>query len=147
MNLTKSQKEALVRKAESLLADKRLAEETRLKKEWPVDDKISEYLKRFLPIQEALVSLHKAVLDAKAKLGYSYIEIDDENYGYMSLQYQDPRPENLISSWIERIRNNQIAEALNEKYPNYIAIMDELELQCLDKSFDLDSFLNKYKSL
>ena len=149
MQLSKGQKDALVRKVMTIIEEKK-------------EQKRNELIAKYKPSKEAVELLEriKKYLSAKEKffntikeLGfiakYSYVmfendellrSIGGDNYTESTRNFND---------FAKFVRDADLAKKFNKEYtyPDEISVIDDIELLNIGKSFDVDAFLEKYKNL
>lgn len=145
MNLTRGQKDALARRAQKIVDEKRNTKKEELMKNWVPSPEEQKYL---LDLESVIAAMEKAKAAAK-KAGfrpcYSGFEVCGEVDRGRTINYRsDDTLEEITtclqSCWAE----NQLAEI---KYPTWDEVVDEVELLTMSKDFDVDSFLKKYQDL
>jgi hypothetical protein len=155
MQLTKGQKEAIARKVEAIVAEKRAAIQEKYKKEWKPSAEVNALLKAVKKVNDARLAYIKAVNDAGFDFKYSAVIvplsewIDAPNHNF------NISHDSLDMDIIDKLHNKVMELQLNQRYsaeegkmfPDKSAIMDDIELLDLSKSFDLEKFLDKYKNL
>lgn len=155
MQLTKGQKEAIARKAEAIVAEKRAAIQEKYKKEWKPSMEVNTLLRVVRKVNDARLAYIKAVNDAGFEFKYSAVIvplsewIDAPNHNF-SISH-----DSLDMDIIDKLRNKVMELQLNQRYsaeegkkfPDQFSIMDDIELLNLNKSFDLEKFLDKYRNL
>lgn len=150
MQLTESQKDALVRKAMSIINEKMDAKREELRKSYKPSKEAVAYLARVKKFLEARATYYKAVeelgfsIDSySVKLGDKELDIDTSVHHYLNLD------EVKYKDIAKRVEDKELDDLYNKKYtyPTEYDIMDELELSGLSKSFDIDAFLAKYQNL
>lgn len=151
MNLTKGQKEALIRKASAIVDAKIAEKKKKLEAAWKPNKKLATLLEKCKEIRK----LRKAYLEALQSAGfttdrYDIMLRDNALYpgAYICIRWSST--EDFYEEVLKAVRTSDLDKQVNkllEGYPNEIDIQDKLELACMDKSFDLDSFLTEYKNL
>lgn len=149
MQLTKGQKDALVHKVMDIIAEKKEKKREELKKNYKPSKEATALFNKAKKIIEARDAYVKAV---KAT-GLMFCSYDVETpYDYcgdsqkFSLCIRHNGTE-TIDNIYESIMNQELSKISDVRFPEPNDIYDELELQNLDKSFDLNSFLAKYENL
>ena len=141
MNFTRAQKEALWRKIEEVSSVKKNKLMLEFEKNWKPNPKFKDLYDKIKKILE----LEKKVKDLRN-------EITDGEYS-KKYDFGDARLEIYNSYSLERVMANYKQEAMmayeNKLYadkviPTETAVMDELEIQLLSKSFDVQAFLAKF---
>ena len=151
MNLTKGQKDALIRKASSIVDAKIAEKKKKLEAAWKPSKKLEVLLEKCKEIRK----LRKAYLDALQSAGfltdrYDIMLRDHPLHpgAYVCIHWNST--EDFYEEVLKAFRTADLDRQVNkllEEYPNEIDIQDKLELACMDKTFDLDSFLAEYKNL
>lgn len=155
MQLTKGQKEAIARKVEAIVAEKRAAIQEKYKKEWKPSVEVNALLKAVKKVNDARLAYIKAVNDVGFEFNYSSVAvplsewIDVPNKKF-TIGHDSPHADiikELRDKVMELQLNQRYSAEEGKKFPDQFAIMDDIELLDLNKSFDLEKFLDKYKNL
>jgi len=148
MQLTKGQKDALVRKVMDIINKKK-------------EEKKEELKKNYKPSKEAVVLFNKAKQILEARNAYVKA-VNATGLNFCSYNVETPYDysdsdafrlciyhsgKETTDSIYEAIMNHELNKINDIKFPEPNDIYDELELLNLDKSFDLNSFLAKYQNL
>ena len=147
MQLTKGQKDALVRKVMAIIEKKKEAKREELRKDYKPSKEANEMIARLKKLFEA----RKKFMDTIKELGfrpeYSYVHNGENDKFSFELRYIDK--DTTFDLLAGRIRDNELGETFNSKftYPAEWDVTDDIELLNLGKSFDIDAFLKKYEEL
>ena len=147
MQLTKGQKDALVRKVMAIIEKKKEAKREELRKDYKPSKEAKEMILRLGKLFDA----RKKFMDTIEELGfrpeYSYIQNGINDKISFQLRYTDN--DTTFDFLADRIRDNELGETFNSKftYPDEWNVTDDIELLNLGKSFDSDAFLKKYEEL
>ena len=144
MKLTSGQKQALVRKAMTIIQEKLAKEKQELEKNYKPSKEAIALLNKVKKILEA----RNAYRDTVKALGFKMCSYNAEIYNCepcsISISHNGKE---TIEDYYNNIRDAELRNSYKKVYPQEYEIMDELELQDLDKSFNVDSFLAKYQNL
>lgn len=146
MNFTKSQKDALVRKVQSILNKKADEERNRLEKEWKPNKEQKEFIKRLARVWQALLEYRKVVAEEGFSFQYGQIcyPLDGKIEGFYH-NSDEPYDSYYITQEKSAYANKNFD---NDKFGySTEKIYDDLELMILSKDFDVDAFLKKYEEL
>ena len=148
MQLTKGQKDALLRKVQQIVDAKRAEAQERYIKAYKPTAETVALLNKIKAIDKARNAYRKAVEDAGLNFNYSGIEYPIINASSICIYHNsDKFFYDYFSEEIMRKQLNKQAEKDEVRFPTYEAIIDDIELACLDKSFDMEAFLAKYNNL
>ena len=147
MQLTKGQKDAIVRKVMTIIEEKKEAKREELRKDYKPSKEATEFLARVKKFFKAREEYIKAVNSLGFAFGYCNVETNRDEPFYMSVNHsnKDASYENVEKEVFEKELSKYNAEF---KYPTQEEVYDEIELMNLSKSsFDVDAFLSKYQNL
>ena len=153
MQLTKGQKDAIARKAEAIVNEKRAALQEKYKKEWKPSKEVNVLIKTINKVNQARLAYIKAVEDAGFEYYYSGVNIPLKSVGLndakVNFEHNTSKDvvENTLNKIIELQCNQKYNENGGQKFPILFDIMDDIELLNLSKQFDMDKFLEKYRNL
>ena len=137
MTLTRSQKDAIWRRVDNFYSKAREEKRKEFEKSFKLGPEAKALLEKYKKIQK----LEKEVQDIiKSIVGDSYYmntTIDGAKFQI----YGKMDPETFVDNF-KATSASQYVNSLG--YPTEQQIMDELELQLLSKSFDIDAFLEKF---
>lgn len=147
MQLTKGQKDALVRKAMDIVYEKKHKREDDLKAKWKPTKSQEKALSEF----KRIIELRNAYLNAVNNLGFEfgYCEVR-KKIGDCSLSISRDSENTDYEKVVDALREYDVSKQLCDEFdalPNQTSITDEVELLSLSKDFDLDAFLEKYRKL
>ena len=149
MQLTKTQKDVLVRKALELIDAKREAKRAEFKKTYKPSKELAELLKKVKPVFEAREALLRACKDAGMELGNYNIRTPNVPYRdkfYVSMSHESGHLD-FDKDIADELKKLEMTEQFVDDLPTEQAVSDDLELANLGKSFDVDAFLAKYQTL
>ena len=142
MTFTRAQKEALWRKIDEVASKKKNKLVEEFKKNWKPSPKCKDILDKIKKANEYAKKadeLWREVLHGgnySAKVNFDGVDV----YLYSSNNY-----DNIISAYKEAAISKYKNELYEKKIiPSETAVMDELEIQLLSKSFDVQAFLAKF---
>ena len=147
MQLTKGQKDALVRKVMSIIEEKKNQKREELRKDYKPSKEVTAYIKKLEKLFAAREQYHKVIKDCGFELNYSHVKAPLDSNFYLSIYHE--KDELTLDKCFDRIRDNELGRIYDKQfsYPDECSVMDEIELLNLSKSFDVDSFLEKYKNM
>lgn len=145
MNLTKGQKEALARRAQKIVDEKRNTKKEELMKNWVPTPEEQEYLHNVEIVVSAIEKARTVAEKAGFRPCYRGFEVCGEidrgrTINYRSDDTLEEVTTYLQSSWAEK-------QLTDIKYPTWEEVVDEVELLTMSKDFDVDAFLKKYQDL
>ena len=155
MQLTKGQKDAIARKAEAIVAERRAAIQEKYKKEWKPSMEVNSLLRAVNKVNDARLAYIKTVNDVGFEFNYSNVAIPLSEWVDVPNKKFTIGHDSLHADIIEELRNEvmklqcnqRYSEEEGKKFPDQFAIMDDIELLNLSKQFDMDKFLEKYRNL
>lgn len=150
MQFTKSQKDALVRKAMSIINEKMEAKREELRKSYKPSKKAVAYLARVKKFFEARTAYYKTVEELGFSINAYSVELGgNESIINTNVQHYNGPVHLKYEDIVKKVEDKELGDLCNKKYsyPTEYDIMDELELSGLSKSFDIDAFLAKYQNL
>ena len=145
MNLTRGQKDALARRAQKIVDEKRNTKKEELMKNWVPTPEEQKYLHDLEPVVAAIEKAKAAAKEAGFQICYSGFQVCNEVDRGRTIYYNsdDTLEEVMLclkSSWAEK-------QLSDKKYPTWDEVVDEVELLTMSKDFDVDAFLKKYQDL
>lgn len=147
MQLTKGQKDALVRKALAIVEKKKAEKREELIKDYKPSREATELLDRIKKLLDARKKFYKVIEELGFRVNYNYIEPNVKDGFNIEIVFN--KNDVKFSELADKIREKELGSMYNNKfkYPTEYDIMDEIELANLSKSFDIDAFLKKYEEL
>ena len=150
MQLTKGQKDALMRKALQIVDKKRAEKKSELVAHYKPSQETKRFLSKVSNIQALILRLNDAFKDAGFTKEYSSYKATIDGQ-IVSVSFYDIQTLNgNIYSTIENDLMNKIINIELEKtvnYPDAMTITDDIEFLNLNKNFNVDEFLAKYNNL
>ena len=150
MQLTKSQKDALVRKAMGIINEKMEAKREELRKDYKPSKETTEFLSRVKKFFEARETYYKIVKELGFKVDTYSMQLGSVKQD-IDIPIQHYKDSDMVKyeDVVKQVEDKELGNLYNKKYtyPTEYEIMDELELSGLSKSFDIDAFLAKYQNL
>jgi len=151
MQLTKSQKDALVRKAMGIINEKMEAKREELRKSYKPSKRAAGFLAKVKKFLEARETYYKTIDELGFKIDSYYVQLGSvESSPFdISIQHYKDSDQVKYEDIVKKVEDKELDDLYNKKYtyPTEYEIMDELELSGLSKSFDIDAFLKKYEEL
>ena len=147
MQLTKGQKDALVRKVMTIVEAKKEAKREELRKDYKPSKEVQDLISRFKKFFEARKQFYDIVKKLGFRVEYSYVETGADDLYDIVVNFDDKK---ITFADVEnKIKERELGSMYNQMYPypDEQSVFDELELQNLSKSFDVDAFLAKYQEL
>ena len=148
MQLTKGQKDALVRRVMTIVNEKKEAKREELRKGYKPSKEAQEFISRL----KKLITIRSNFIKQVKELGFEF----EMEYSYLKCMIDDKYSFDVpyhreidLNNYVEKIMNSDLDKMYNSqyKYPTEESVMDDLELTNLSKSFDVDAFLAKYENL
>jgi len=144
MKFTQGQKQALTRKIEAIIAEKREAKKEELKKSFKLSPEQKEFVEKLKKVNKALVAYKNAVKEAGLDFNWSQINGPVNGISF-SFQHNNDKPVDEV--YLDDLANIYVRDKYNDSFPDQWEIADDLELQTLSKDFDIEAFLDKYRNL
>jgi len=148
MQLTKGQKEAIVRKVMAIIDAKKEAKREELRKSYKLSKKASEFLTKVEKLLKARAQFYKTIDELGFRINYNCIDV---NKSECEINFELPfnKKDAKLSDYADKIRDNELGEIYNDKfkYPTEFDVIDDIELMNLSKDFKIDEFLKKYENL
>ena len=147
MTLTKGQKDALVRKVMAIVEAKKEAKREELRKGYKPSKEVQDFISRFKKFFEARKKFYDTVKELGFCVEYSYVASGVDDLYDISVNFGDKK---ITFADVEnKIKEKELGSMYNQiyTYPDEQSVIDELELQNISKSFDIDAFLAKYQNL
>ena len=148
MQLTKGQKEAIVRKVMAIIDAKKEAKREELRKSYKLSKKASEFLTKVEKLLKARAQFYKTIDELGFRINYNCIDVNKSERG-INFELPFHKKDAKLSDYAEKIRDNELGEIYNDKfkYPTECDVIDDIELMNLSKDFKIDEFLKKYENL
>lgn len=147
MQLTKGQKDALVRKVMTIVEAKKEAKREELRKDYKPSKEAQDLISRFKRFFEARKQFYYIVKELGFRVEYSYVKTGEDDLYDIAVNFNDKK---ITFADVEnKIKERDLGSMYNHmySYPDAQSVFDELELQNLSKSFDVDAFMKKYEEL
>ena len=147
MQLTKGQKDAIVRKVMAIIDAKREAKREELRKSYKPSKKASEFLAKVEKLLKARAQFYKTMDELGFRINYNCIELKDNCEFSFDLPFS--KKDAKLSDYADNIRDKELGKIYNDKfkYPIECDVIDDIELMNLSKDFKIDEFLKKYEDL
>lgn len=146
MQLTKGQKDALVRKVMAIIEVKKEAKRKELIAQYKPSKEAKELVEKIKTLFAARAVYYKTLKDLGFSLDYNKVDISNS---IKPLSLYNTNTDHDIDYFITEIRDAELGKTYNKQYrfPTEEDVIDELELLNIGKSFDVDAFLAKYQNL
>jgi len=147
MQLTKGQKDALVRKVMAIIDAKKEAKREELRKSYKPSKKASELITKIEKLLKARAQFYKTIDELGFRVNYTCIYTNNDCEFSFELQFN--KKDAKLSDYADKIRDKELGKIYNKefKYPVECDVIDDIELMSLSKSFNVDEFLKKYEDL
>lgn len=147
MQLTKGQKDALVRKVMAIIDAKREAKREELRKSYKPSKEANEFLTKVEKLLKARAQFYKTIDELGFRINYNCIELKDNCEFGLDLPFS--RKDAKLSDYSDNIRDKELGKIYNDKFkfPTECDVIDDIELMNLSKDFKIDEFLKKYEEL
>ena len=147
MQLTKGQKDAIVRKVMAIIDAKREAKREELRKSYKPSKEANEFLIKVEKLLKARSQFYKTMDELGFRINYNCIEFKDDCEFSLDLPFS--RKDAKLSDYVDNIRENELGKIYKDKfkYPTKYDVIDDIELINLSKDFKIDEFLKKYEDL
>ena len=147
MQLTKGQKDAIVRKVMAIIDTKKEAKREELRKSYKPSKEANEFLTKVEKLLKARAQFYKTIDELGFRINYNYIEIKSDCEFSLDLPFN--RKDVKLSDYANKIRDNELSKIYNDmfKNPTECDVTDDIELMNLSKDFKIDEFLKKYEDL
>ena len=150
MQLSKGQKDALVRKVMTIIEEKKEQKRNELIAKYKPSKEIVEILERIKKYLNAKEKFFNTIKELGFTAKYSYVAFENEvlsGSGIGSDSYTESTRN--FDDYAKLVRNAYIAKKFNKEYtyPDETNVIDDIELLNIGKSFDVDAFLEKYRNL
>lgn len=141
MNFTRAQKEALWRKIEEASSVKKKRIITEFEKNWkpsPKSKDLFDKLKKVVDLEKKVEALRDEIT------GGDYCKVYDLGDAKVHI-YKSGKYETVLDTYKSIVMQDFENRLYRDKViPSETAVMDELELQLLSKTFDVQAFLAKF---
>lgn len=148
MQLTKGQKDAIVRKVMAIIDAKKEAKREELRKSYKPSKEAAILIKKLTKLYDLRMQYCAAVRELGFDVGHSTITCDALRKLNIYIYHEDNETNN-IDKWKEAIRDKELGDIYNKQfnYPSEYDVIDDIELMNLSKDFKIDEFLKKYEDL
>ena len=147
MQLTKGQKDAIVRKVMAIIDSKKEAKREELRKSYKPSKEANEFLTKVEKLLKARAQFYKTIDELGFRINYNCIETQNDCEFSLDLFFN--KKDAKLSDYADKIRDKELGKIYNDrfKYPTECDVTDDIELMNLSKDFKIDEFLKKYEDL
>jgi len=149
MQLTKGQKDALIRQARSIIVKKREDKRRELVAKWKPSPEQKKVLNKVSEIQASILKLQQLLKDSGFTYEYNKWTKEVDKQTVRIFFYDIEGNVSAIHDNMQQdMKTFSVANELEKAaYPDEQDITDEIELLSLSKEFDVEAFLAKYRNL
>lgn len=147
MNLTKGQKDALLRKVQNIISNKKDEFRKKFLDKWSISTHEKYVLNQFHEMQKLRMKMQVIADELKLDRQYSSYRLH-EKCGDILFYFDSDK--SWADVYINYLKEKAIDDAtikFSTKFPADYQIQDEIELLGLSKDFDMSKFLEKYEAL
>lgn len=142
MNITSAQKEAIKRKVVALVNDAKLKACEKVRDAYVLPENFRHIMTQLSKLEELQKEINAIVAELHMDFGcYTY----KLNAGNIHCTLNRDNAE-YTKEFLETLKNIYVSKVIADMhFPTSEEISDDIELQTLDKNFDLKAFLDKYE--